>query len=236
MIVIEHFLFTSANVRTNNRVNDKESFRHMHLDNPILNQPKPEELNTLLTEVRACQVCAESLPLGPRPVVQANSNARIVLIGHAPGSRVHESGIPWDDPSGIRLRAWMGVGDATFYDETKIVTMPMGFCYPGKGKSGDNPPRPECAPLWHHRLLAHLPQRQLTVLIGDHAQKYYLGRKIKTLTERVKSWKNYAPDLLPIPHPSPRNQLWMKKNPWFEERVLPDFRQRVYEILETDNQ
>ena len=193
----------------------------MQTDNSDLNSPQAENLDELLTKVRACEVCAEFLPLGPRPIIQVNPAARIVLIGHAPGSRVHESGVPWDDQSGIRLRAWMGIDDATFYDETKVVTMPMGFCYPGRGKSGDNPPRPECAPLWHDRVLAHLPQRALIVLIGAHAQEYYLGRKIKTLTERVKSWKMYAPDFLPIPHPSPRNQIWMKKIPGSKRMYCP---------------
>lgn len=188
-------------------------------------------LAKLLNEIEACQLCAQVLPHQPRPVVRAASSARILIIGQAPGRRVHETGIPWNDPSGIRLREWLQVDDATFYDASQIAIMPMGFCFPGTGKSGDLPPRPECAAAWHERLLAELPQVELTLLIGQYAQARYLPDKPKTLTETVQRWQDWAPRYFALPHPSPRNQLWLKKNPWFGEEVIPALRQQVHDLL-----
>lgn len=188
-------------------------------------------LANLLTEVRACRQCEANLPLGPNPVVRATPGARLLIIGQAPGTRVHESGIPWDDPSGVRLRQWLDIDEATFYDESLLAIVPMGFCYPGKGKSGDLPPSPECAPLWHERILAHLPQVELTLLVGGYAQAYYLGRSQETLTQRVQRWQEFAPRYLPLPHPSPRNSFWLKRNPWFEEQVVPELQQRVRDLF-----
>ena len=184
----------------------------------------------LLNEVRACRHCEAELPLGPRPVLRASDSARLLIVGQAPGTRVHASGIPWDDPSGDRLRDWMQVDKSAFYDESRIAIVPMGFCYPGKGKSGDLPPRPECAPLWHERVLALMPQVELTLLIGSYAQAHYLGKSRETLTERVRRWRDFGPRFLPLPHPSPRNTLWLKRNPWFEKEVLPDLRRRLENI------
>ncbi len=192
--------------------------------------PKPE-LDLLLSDIRQCQLCAEHLPLGPRPVLRAAPQARIMIIGQAPGTRVHTSGIPWDDPSGDRLRQWLGVNKDEFYDESLFAIMPMGFCYPGKGRSGDLPPRKECAPQWHDAVWQHLPNIELTLLIGQYAQQHYLAPKIlkqyKTLTERVQHWQELTPDRLVLPHPSPRNQLWLKKNAWFEDEVVPWLQKRV---------
>jgi uracil-DNA glycosylase len=188
-----------------------------------------DALKALLAEVRACTQCAADLPLGPRPIVRAKASARLLIIGQAPGTKVHESGVPWDDPSGDRLRDWLQVDKDTFYDEGRIAIVPMGFCYPGRAKSGgDAPPRPECAPLWHERMLAALPNVELTMLVGTYAQAHYLGkRRQKTMTETVREWRDYGPDLLPTPHPSWRTTGWQKKNPWFEEDVLPALRKRV---------
>jgi len=189
-------------------------------------------MQKLLTRIKACTVCKEHLPLGPNPVAVAHPDAKIIIIGQAPGIRVHKTGIPWDDPSGNQLRSWMAVSDKVFYDETKIAIMPMGFCYPGKGKSGDLPPRPECAPLWHQELLDKMPNIQLTILIGQYAQKYYLGKMVrKNLTETVRAYKEYPLHLFPLPHPSPRNRFWQAKNPWFQQEVLPEFRNRIHDIL-----
>jgi len=187
---------------------------------------------TLVGEVRRCTVCASHLPLGPRPIVSLPRETRILIIGQAPGTRVHETGIPWNDPSGDRLRLWMAVGRETFYDQGRIAIVPMGFCYPGKGKSGDLPPRPECAPLWHERLLNELPNLRLKILAGSYAQSYYLaGRCKKTLTETVRASEDYGAGTIPLPHPSPRNNLWLRKNPWFEERLVPRLQSRVREAL-----
>ena len=190
-------------------------------------------LSKLLVEIRGCQVCADSLPLGPRPVVVANSKAKILLVGQAPGIRVHESGVPWDEPSGNRLRDWLGVSTEAFYDEKKFAIIPMGFCYPGTGATGDLPPRPECAPLWHERLLDLLPSIELTLVMGQYAQKSFLGNdRHRNLTETVKAWKEFGPGTLPLPHPSPRNNRWLKKNPWLDEELIPWLRKRVRQILE----
>ncbi|MEZ5465800.1 MAG: uracil-DNA glycosylase family protein [Lysobacteraceae bacterium] len=189
-------------------------------------------LSTLLREIRACRLCESHLPLGPNPVLRASTSARILIIGQAPGTKVHESGIPWNDASGIRLRSWLEMDRETFYDEQRVAIVPMGFCYPGKGKSGDLPPRPECAATWHYRIWPLLPNIQLTLLIGHYAQLHMLGeRRKKTLTDTVAAFSDYAPEYLPLPHPSPRNQLWLKKNPWFDSEVLPALRRRVREAL-----
>ncbi|EJU9786278.1 TPA: uracil-DNA glycosylase family protein [Vibrio vulnificus] len=188
-------------------------------------------LEPLLTQIRACQVCASALPLGANPVVQAHSEAKILIIGQAPGTKVHHTSIPWNDASGNRLRVWLDIEKPTFYDPTQIAIMPMGFCYPGRGQSGDLPPRKECAPLWHEALLKHLPNIELTLLIGQYAQNRYLSNKPKTLTETVQNWQAWLPDYLPLPHPSPRNTLWLRKNPWFEEQTVPYLRQQVRQLL-----
>ncbi|WP_159267741.1 uracil-DNA glycosylase family protein [Zhongshania aliphaticivorans] len=191
-----------------------------------------ESLPELLTAVRSCRACEASLPLGPRPVVVADEAARVLIIGQAPGARVHDSGIPWDDPSGDRLRQWLVMDKCQFYNDKRLAIMPMGFCYPGKGRSGDLPPRKECAPLWHQHLLSHMPKLELVLLIGQYAQKYYLHDEFKTLTERVE--KHPADSyFFPLPHPSPRNQMWLRRNPWFESVVVPRLRLRINEILET---
>lgn len=165
--------------------------------------------------------------------MRAAATARILIVGQAPGRRVHETGIPWNDPSGDRLREWMQVSRDTFYDESRTAIIPTGFCYPGTGKGGDLPPRPECAPLWHPRLRAALPNIQLTLLIGSYAQAYYLGKHAqKTLTGTVRNYRDTLPEFLPLPHPSPRNQMWLKRNPWFAEEVLPLLRELVRQQLQ----
>lgn len=189
-------------------------------------------MHKLLTEIRGCEVCKAHLPLGPRPIIAAHPNAKIAIIGQAPGTKVHTTGVPWDDPSGKQLRKWLGVTDEVFYDETKMALIPMGFCYPGKGKSGDLPPRTECAPLWHEPLFNAMSELELVILIGMYSQKYYLGKAAKnTLTETVKSYKLYLPKYFPLPHPSPRNRFWLSKNPWFEDGVILDLKIRVDDIL-----
>ncbi len=189
-------------------------------------------LPVLLTEIRQCRECEASLPHGPRPILQAATGARILIIGQAPGRRVHESGVPWDDASGERLREWMGIERDDFYDGRLVALVPMGFCYPGTGTSGDLPPREECAPLWHDRLLAHLASVRLTLLIGQYAQKHRLPSKNRqSLTETVKDWQAHAPGTFPLPHPSPRNNRWLKRNPWFVEQLLPELRGQVSAVL-----
>lgn len=187
--------------------------------------------NELVAQVRQCRICEQALPLEPRPVIQISESARILVVGQAPGRRVHETGLPFNDPSGDRLRNWMGIGRETFYDEQQLAILPMGFCYPGTGKSGDLPPRPECAPAWRDLLLARLEHLELTLVIGQYAQAWHLpGRKVP-VTERVKRWREVWPQMLPLPHPSPRNNLWLRRNPRFEEEVIPQLRQRVRDIL-----
>lgn len=179
----------------------------------------------LLSEIRKCEICLSHLKDGVNPVVSAHPKSKIAVIGQAPGSIVHRTGIPWDDKSGERLREWMNVSSEQFYDPKIFAIVPMGFCYPGKGKSGDLPPRKECAPEWHELLLKKMPELELTLLIGSYAQNYYLGKeKKRTLTETVRDFKNYLPQFLPLPHPSPRNNIWLKKNEWFSEEVLPTLR------------
>ncbi|GAB5559066.1 MAG: uracil-DNA glycosylase family protein [Synoicihabitans sp.] len=192
-------------------------------------------MKQILHEIRRCTVCAHALAHEPRPVVVAHRAARLLIIGQAPGRRVHESGVPWNDPSGNRLREWLEIDSETFYDETKVALVPMGFCFPGTGKSGDLPPRPECAPLWHDRLLTGMPHIKLTLLVGKYAQDHYLGdQSKKTLTETVRNFAALPADKLPLPHPSPRNQIWLKRNPWFAEALLPELRKRVRLALSLD--
>ncbi|MBF39093.1 uracil-DNA glycosylase family protein [Idiomarina sp. UBA4520] len=185
----------------------------------------------LLTEVRQCTLCEPELPMGARPVVQLHPNAKILVAGQAPGRRVHASGKPFDDPSGDRLRQWMGVDKTTFYNAEKLAIIPMGLCYPGAGKSGDLPPRPECAPAWRQKLLQQLPNLELTLAIGQYAQSWHIDEPKQTLTERVKNWESYWPEVLPLPHPSPRNNLWLKRNPWFEDSIIPMLQERVSALL-----
>lgn len=189
------------------------------------------DLPRLLTEVRACRHCEGLLPFAPRPVLRAAASARLLIIGQAPGTKVHASGIPWDDASGARLRDWMGVDSDCFYDTERIAIIPMGLCYPGRGRGGDLPPRPECARLWHARLLALLPNLRLTLLIGDHAQRYYLPERRHSLTWRVRHWRDWLPHYFALVHPSPRNTLWLRRNPWFEEEVVPALREQVRRVL-----
>lgn len=190
------------------------------------------KMKSLLIDIAKCTVCANALPHTPRPVMAASASAKVILIGQAPGRKVHETGIPWNDPSGDTLRAWLGVEKPRFYDTSLFALMPMGFCYPGTGKTGDLPPRPECAPLWHPRLLAGMKAAQLIILIGQYSQKYYLGEKAgKTLTDTVRNFRTFLPRHLPLPHPSPRNRLWLRRNSWFEKEVIPELRVRVGKLL-----
>ena len=192
----------------------------------------PTRFDALLSEIRACRHCERELPLGPRPILSVRASARLLIIGQAPGRRVHESGVPWDDASGERLREWLQLERATFYDEATVGILPMGFCYPGKGASGDLPPRPECAPLWHPLLLPLLRRVQLTLLVGSYAQGRVLAERAQaTLTDTVRAFEDYLPTHFPLPHPSPRNAIWRKKNPWFERACLPELRRRVRAAL-----
>ena len=180
-----------------------------------------KRFESLIAEVRACTICASHLPHGVRPVVQFHPDARLLIAGQAPGRKVHETGIPFNDPSGDRLRDWMGIDKDIFYDAKQIALLPMGFCYPGTGKSGDLPPRPECAEAWREKLLAGLPKIQLTLVIGQYAHRYHLAEnQKKTLTETVKAWREFTGEgVMPLPHPSPRNNIWLKKNQWLEKDV-----------------
>jgi len=192
-----------------------------------------ETLPSLLSDIRQCSICQNELPAGPRPVLQASSTARIQVCGQAPGRRVHETGIPFNDPSGDRLREWMGIDRDIFYDQEKIAIIPMGFCFPGTSpKGGDLPPRPECAANWHDKLFARLPKPVIRLVIGQYAQNYHLkGPKPKTLTDIVRNWHDYGPINIPLPHPSPRNNIWLKKNSWFEEEVVPHIQQKISQVL-----
>ena len=192
-----------------------------------------KQLASLLKDVQTCNVCEAVLPLGPRPVIQLHPKASILIAGQAPGRKVHETGIPFDDPSGDRLREWLGISRETFYDARNIAILPIGFCYPGTGKTGDLPPRPECAETWRAELLHHLPNIKLTLVIGQYSHSYHLtDSSYKSVTEAVKAWKEFWPERLPLPHPSPRNNIWLKRNPWFTKDVLPTLRKRVKLILE----
>lgn len=189
---------------------------------PSRSPPIHDVLDGLVTEIRACTICSEHLPLGPRPVVRLGAGAKLLVIGQAPGTKVHASGVPWDDASGERLRAWMDLDREVFYDVSRIAIMPMGFCYPGRGKGGDLPPRPECAPRWHARALDLLPEIRLTLLIGQYAQARYLDTRGQSLEQVVLDWPQHlARGFLPLPHPSPRNTMWLRKRPWFEAEVVP---------------
>ena len=189
-----------------------------------MSDQRPADLHE---EIKSCTICAEHLPLGPRPIVQFSAKSRILIIGQAPGTKVHASGVPWDDDSGDRLRDWLGLDKDRFYDPDAVALMPMGFCYPGKASGGDAPPRKECAPQWHDKVLATLPDDRLTLLVGSFAQAAYLPETRKlSLTERVKRSAQFAP-FLPLPHPSWRVRMWIAKNPWYESETLPALRQEV---------
>jgi len=192
-----------------------------------------ETLAALLARARACRLCAPHLPLGPRPVFRLAETARLLIVGQAPGTKVHASDIPWNDPSGERLREWLALGRDAFYDMAKVAILPTGLCYPGRlPRGGDRPPRPECAPLWHPPLRAHLAHVRLTLLVGSYAQDYYLGDRCgETLTETVRNFRDYLPEFLPLPHPSWRTLAWAKRNPWFARRVIPELRRRVRAAL-----
>ena len=189
-------------------------------------------LDALVAAVRDCRACESVLPHGARPILRATASARILVVGQAPGRRVHATGIPWDDPSGERLRAWMGIDRGTFYDESLIAIIPMGYCYPGKGPHGDLPPRRECAQLWLQHLLSKLPRIESTLLIGHYAQRHFLGRDRKrNLAATTTAWRDFAPRFIPLPHPSPRNQPWFKRHPWFESQLLPSLRSRMQALI-----
>jgi uracil-DNA glycosylase len=188
-------------------------------------------LPALLAEVRACRLCEAHLPLGPRPVLQLQAGARILIAGQAPGRKVHASGLPFDDASGERLRAWMGIGREVFHDAARIAIVPMGLCYPGTGRSGDLPPRPECAPAWRAALLAHLTRVELTLVIGRYAQAWHLPEAGASVTEAVGAWRSRWPQLVALPHPSPRNNLWFARHPWFEADLVPELQRRVAQVL-----
>jgi uracil-DNA glycosylase len=194
--------------------------------------PAVTNLTRLLRDIDRCKLCEADLPFGARPVLQCSANASILIAGQAPGRRVHASGIPFDDPSGDRLRDWMGIDREIFYDPARIAILPMGFCYPGTGKSGDLPPRPECAATWREPLLRHLPRIRLTLVLGQYAQAWHFESKSATLTERVKGWRDHWPQILPLPHPSPRNNRWLKQNPWFASDLLPQLKVRVADLLQ----
>ena len=189
-------------------------------------------MENLLKEIRGCTLCKDHLPMGPRPVLSATKKSKILIVGQAPGIRVHNTGIPWNDPSGKQLRKWLNVTDEQFYNPEIFGIVPMGFCYPGTGKSGDLPPRKECAQTWHQPLLKEMTEVKLTLLIGAYAQKEYLvDRKKSTLTQNVQDFEQFMPKFLPLPHPSPRNRMWLKKNPWFEDSVIPVLQGVVSEFL-----
>lgn len=189
-------------------------------------------LTELVRQVEACRVCEAHLPYPPRPVLRVSATARLLMVGQAPGMRVHQTGVPWNDPSGDRLRRWLELSREVFYDTTRIAIVPTGLCYPGKGVRGDLPPRPECAPLWHPPLRRLMPEIRLTLLIGQHAQAFYLGRRRKeTMAATVRAFGEYLPKYLPLPHPSPRNLMWFRRHEWFEREVLPAARERVHAAL-----
>jgi uracil-DNA glycosylase len=198
---------------------------------PFVHQEMIMKLQQLLTEARACRICEPELPLGCRPLLQGSRQSRIVVIGQAPGAAAHESGVPWDDRSGARLRAWLGISDEAFYDPKFVALLPMGFCYPGTGKGGDLRPRPECAPEWHERLLAQFTSVVLTVITGRYAFERYVGDRYDTLTAAVRAHNELLPDRVVLPHPSPRNNFWLKQNPWFEREALVALRSRVQAAL-----
>ncbi len=189
-------------------------------------------MKQLLQQIRQCKVCEAQLELGARPVVAASPRSKIIIVGQAPGRIVHQTGIPWNDKSGHTLRQWLEIDDTQFYDTDLFALMPMGFCFPGKGTNGDMPPRPECAPLWHQKLLDRMPHVQLILLIGQYAQNYYLAGNAKaTLTETVRHFRDYLPLYFPLPHPSPRNNIWQARNAWFSEELLPQLKVAISRVL-----
>ena len=188
------------------------------------------QLKNLLREVEACRICEDHL--SPNPVLRASHTAKLLIIGQAPGIRVHQTGIPWNDPSGDRLRNWLGLDRDSFYDESKIAIIPMGFCYPGKGKSGDLPPRKECSEHWHQKLMASLPNIEMTLLIGQYAQRKYLPVRYPSLTENVRHWRDFFPKYIPMVHPSPRNTYWLQQHPWFEKELVPEIKVYVKKLLD----
>ena len=195
-------------------------------------QVPKNELDRLMADIRACTICQDHLPLGPHPILQVAGSAKILIAGQAPGKKVHESGVPFDDQSGERLRSWLGLTSEQFYDAKKVAILPMGFCYPGAGVSGDAPPRPECAKEWREKVLNHLSKVGLVLVIGKYALDYHLADKQKeNLTETVKAWREYWPNQVPMPHPSPRNNIWLRKNPWFEKEVIPSIQARVKDLI-----
>lgn len=191
-----------------------------------------EGMAGLLARIRECRACEAHLPLGPRPVLRASSTSRLLIVGQAPGTRVHASGVPWDDPSGVRLRSWLGVESDVFYDESRVAIVPMGYCYPGRGRSGDLPPRRECAELWLDQVLRGMPNVRLTLLVGQYAQRHFLGQQWRgSLSATVEAWREYRPSFIPLPHPSPRNQSWWMRRPWFETELIPELRRAVSDAL-----
>lgn len=186
---------------------------------------------SLLDEVRCCTICAESLPLGPRPILQLHPQSRILIASQAPGRKAHVSGIPFQDASGERLRSWLGISSKNFYDPQCVAILPMGLCFPGTGKAGDLPPRPECAPAWRKQLMQLLQHLQLTLVIGQYAQAHHFPGARASVTSTVQAWREHWPNVIPLPHPSPRNNIWLRRNPWFEEELLPHLRVRVEEVL-----
>lgn len=198
--------------------------------------PRSAALENLLEAIRACRLCADELPLGPRPILRLSPFARLLVCAQAPGTRVHDTGLPFNDPSGDRLRSWLGMDKEIFYDQSRVAFVPMGFCYPGKApKGGDLPPRPECSEAWHGLLSPHMNKIGLKLVIGQYAQSFHLGETRKaSLTETVKAWRDYLPDIIPLPHPSPRNNLWLQRNPWFEEEVIPYLQGRVDRLFHSN--
>lgn len=189
------------------------------------------DFESLMSDVKKCTICEKYLPHGVRPVLQISPQAKILIVGQAPGRKVHESGVPFDDASGNRLREWMGINSQVFYDDSQVAILPMGFCYPGTGKSGDLPPRPECELAWRKPLLDQLNNLKLTLVLGVYAQDYHFNKTKRTVTELVKSWKDFWPEIVPLPHPSPRNNIWLRKNEWFENEILPSLQKKISEIL-----
>lgn len=193
--------------------------------------PQLGSFASLLGEVRRCTLCVEHLPHGPRPVLQVHADARILIAGQAPGRKVHESGVPFTDASGVRLREWLGMTDEIFYDPKLVAILPMGFCFPGTGKARDLPPRPECALAWCEKLLGQLKKLRLTLVIGQYAQAYHLPQAGKSVTDVVQAWRKHWPSVVPLPHPSPRNNVWLRRNPWFEQELVPQLRVQVAKVL-----
>ena len=189
-------------------------------------------MTRLLKDIKACTICTQHLPFPPKPLLQVSASARLLIAGQAPGLRAHQSGVLFDDPSGVRLREWLGLSQEEFYDRRLVAVLPMGFCYPGKGRSGDNPPRPECAPAWRRTLLESMPQIELTIIIGRHAQQFHAPEDSANLTDAVREWKKWWPNLVVLPHPSPRNNIWLQQNPWFARDVIPEIRKRVRKFLD----